>query len=161
MVMEMLIRYIRMNKERNKSMTNNISLRAMLCLVAAMLCAGLAGCGIGNNRLADDETAVLVATISEWNEFGGDDAEPQELVGVKKGDVIFEKYSYKLVVKSVSSEKIVISSAGGIVEKEKGGGINLNSKAPKSIAINKGEEKCFATQSMDGGVNFVFRYEIR
>ena len=160
MVMEMLIRYIRRNKGRYKSMTNNISLRAMLCLVAAMLCAGLAGCGIGN-KLADDETAVLVATISEWNEFGGDDAELQELVGVKKGDVIFEKYSYKLVVKSVSSEKIVISSAGGIVEKEKGGGINLNSKAPKSIAINKGEEKCFATQSMDGGVNFVFRYEIR
>ncbi len=65
------------------------------------------------------------------------------------------------MVKSVSSEKIVISSAGGIVEKGKGGGINLNSKASKTITINKGEEKCFATQSMDGGVNFVFRYEIR
>ena len=65
------------------------------------------------------------------------------------------------MVKSVSSEKIVIGSAGGIVEKEKGGGINLQSKAPKKITINKGEEKCFATQSMDGGVNFVFRYEIR
>ncbi len=142
-------------------MINNISLRAMFCLVIVTLCTGLAGCGIENNRLEDDETAVLVATISEWNEFGGDDAEPQELVRVKKGDVIFEKNSYKLVVKSVSSEKIVIGSAGGIVEKEKGGGINLQSKAPKTITINKGEEKCFATQSMDGGVNFVFRYEIR
>ena len=159
--MKMHIRYIRMNKGRYKSMTKNISLRAMLCLVAVLICAGLAGCGIENNRLADDETAVLVAAISEWNEFGGDDAEPQELVRVKKGDVIFEKYSYKLVVKSVSSEKIIIGSAGGIVEKEKGGGINLNSKAPKTITINKGEEKCFATQSMDGGVNFVLRYEIR
>lgn len=159
--MKMHIRYIRMNKGRYKSMINNISLRAMFCLVIVTLCAGLAGCGIENNRLADDETAVLVATISEWNEFGGDDAEPQELVRVKKGDVIFEKYNYKLVVKSVSSEKIVIGSTGGIVEKEKGGGINLNSKAPKTITINKGEEKCFATQSMDGGVNFVFRYEIR
>lgn len=157
----MHIRYIRMNKGRYKSMINNISLRAMFCLVIVTLCAGLAGCGIENNRLADDETAVLVATISEWNEFGGDDAEPQELVRVKKGDVIFEKYSYKLVVKSVSSEKIVIGSAGGIVEKEKGGGINLQSKAPKKITINKGEEKYFATQSMDGGVNFVLRYEIR
>ncbi len=157
----MHIRYRRMNKGRYKSMINNISLRAMFCLVIVTLCAGLAGCGIENNRLADDETAVLVATISEWNEFGGDDAEPQELVRVKKGDVIFEKYNYKLVVKSVSSEKIVIGSAGGIVEKEKGGGINLQSKAPKNITINKGEEKYFATQSMDGGVNFVFRYEIR
>lgn len=159
--MKMHIRYRRMNKGRYKSMINNISLRAMFCLVIVTLCAGLAGCGIENNRLADDETAVLVATISEWNEFGGDDAEPQELVRVKKGDVIFEKYNYKLVVKSVSSEKIVIGSAGGIVEKEKGGGINLQSKAPKNITINKGEEKYFATQSMDGGVNFVFRYEIR
>ena len=66
-------------------MINNISLRAMFCLVIVTLCAGLAGCGIENNRLADDETAVLVAAISEWNEFGGDDAEPQELVRVKKG----------------------------------------------------------------------------
>ncbi len=61
----MHIRYIRMNKGRYKSMTNIISLRAMFCLVIVTLCAGLAGCGIGNNRLADDETAVLVATISE------------------------------------------------------------------------------------------------
>lgn len=122
------------------------------------ICAGLTGCG---GSLKANETAVLTATISGWNEMGGEGDETQELVGVKEGDVIFEHNEFKLTVKSVSSEKIVLASAGDIVETEKGGGINLNIKAPKTLTIKKGEEKYYATQTMDAGVSFTFSYDVR
>ena len=106
----------------------------------------------------DQEMPVLTATISYWSEMGGDDAKPKDLVGLTKGDVIFEGMGYKLTVKSISKDKIVLKSSGGIIEKEEGGGINMNKLAPKKLVIKMGEEKHYATQSMDGGVNFTFCY---
>lgn len=112
----------------------------------------------GESTQPDQEMPVLTATISYWSEMGGDDAKPKDLVGLTKGDVIFEGMGYKLTVKSISKDKIVLKSSGGIIEKEESGGINMNKLAPKKLVIKMGEEKHYATQSMDGGVNFTFSY---
>ena len=141
-----------------KIMKKKVSIKIALCLAIIAICSSFAGCG---NDFAQNETPVLTATIRQWNEFGGDDASPEELVDIKKGDVIYDGSFGKIVVKSVSKEKIVLSTDGGIIETEKGGGIDMMSKAPKTITIKNGEEKYYATQSMDAGMNFTFKYDVR
>ena len=131
-----------------------------LCIATMLVMLVFVGC---SKSKKEEETwnGVLTATIENWNEFGGDDAEPQELEGLKKGDVIYDGMGYKLTVKKITEDEIVLKSTGGIIETEKGGGINLNKIAPSKLVIENGEEKYFATQSMDAGVSFTFHYEVR
>lgn len=131
-----------------------------LGIAALLVTLVFLGC---SKKDSNEETwnGVLTATIENWNEFGGDDAEPQELEGLKKGDVIYDGMGFKLTVKTISEDEIVLKSTGGIIETEKGGGIDLNSTAPRNLVIGNGEEKYYATQTMDAGVTFTFHYEVR
>lgn len=131
----------------------------VLCMITMLFMFTSVGC---SKKDSNEETwsGVLTATIKNWNEFGGDDAQPQELEGLKKGDVIYEGMEYKLTVDKITEDEIVLKSSGGIIETEKGGGINLNKKAPNKLVIGNGEEKYYATQSMDAGVKFTFQYEV-
>lgn len=131
-----------------------------VCLAIVALCGVLAGCG-SSGSLAANEVPVLTATISTWSEMGGSDSEPDVLEGVKKGDVICDLWGFTLTVKKVTADEIVLSSSGGIIEDNEDGTINLNAKAPDKLVIKKGEEKHYSTQSMDGGINFTFSYDVK
>lgn len=108
-----------------------------------------------------DGTPVITVSRYYWSDV---QAEPNEVtteyVDVKKGDVIFDDGYYKLTVKRISEDDVILSSSGGLIEKNPDGTINLNDEGPKNFTIASDNEMHIASQSMDGGVVLTISYHI-
>ncbi len=108
-----------------------------------------------------DGTPVVVLTTSYWSDIETKPNEyTNEFTDIKKGDVIYEYAHYKLTVKRISEDAVILRSSGGLIEANPDGTINLNDNGPKTFTIPVNSEMKIASQSMDGGVSLTISYRI-
>ena len=140
-----------------------LAMLLMACIVA--------GCSSPKVASEDDpsdpgvsipENTVITVTHYEWYAMEG--YEPKEITEVFESaaieDIIYTDGNYELKIEKISSDKVVISSLGGLIEENEDGTINLNADAPYTFTIHNGEELKLASQSMDAGVNITIKFEI-
>lgn len=113
-----------------------------------------------NNATCKNVKGTLCVIASDWT--GWSEQQPEDKVYNYK---IYNNYSFKIgekksfLVTNVSNDEIVISLPQGIIQKNIGGGINLMDKTQQSIIVKtNGDEVKVATQTMDAGTVFTFKY---
>ena len=152
-----------------------IGILGMTCVLGTLLC----GCGGNTAGVVEEKPSteptdyVLVVETTTWGYepivVGGGELGKTEVSiapntdvtnfnNVREGDLLFDKFSTFLKVKSVSEDKVVLSSGGILVEKNSDGTVNLSAKAPDSFTIKSGESLELATQTMDAGATVVITY---
>lgn len=152
-----------------------IGILGMTCVLGALLC-GCSGntAGIVEEKPSTEPTDyALVVETTTWGygpvvvgggELGktevgiSSDTDVNTFDNLSEGDIIFDKFSTFLKVKSVSEDKVVLSSGGILVEKNSDGTVNLSAKAPDSFTIKSGESIELTTQTMDAGATVVITY---
>lgn len=152
-----------------------IGILGMTCVLGTLLC----GCGgntagvVEEKQSTEPTDCVLVVETTTWGygkvvvgggELGktevgiSSDTDVTTFDNINEGDLLFGKFSTFLKVKSVSEDKVVLSSGGILVEKNSDGTVNLSAKAPDSFTIKSGESIELATQTMDAGATVVITY---
>ena len=152
-----------------------IGILGMTCVLGTLLC----GCGGNTAGVVEEKPSteptnyVLVVETTTWGygkvvvgsgELGktevgiSSDTDVTTFDNINEGDILFDKFSTFLKVKSVSEDSIVLSSGGILVEKNSDGTVNLSAKAPDSFTIKSGESIELATQTMDAGATVVITY---
>ena len=152
-----------------------IGILGMTCVLGMLLC-GCSGntAGVTEEKPSAESTDyILVVETTTWGygkvvigggEIGktevgiSSDTDVTTFDNISEGDIIFDKFSTFLKVKSVSEDKVVLSSGGILVEKNSDGTINLSAKAPDSFTIKSGESIKLATQTMDAGATVTITY---
>ena len=153
-----------MNSKKKAGFISTIlAMLLMACIVA--------GCSSPKVASEDDpsdpgvsipENTVITVTHHEWCAMEG--YEPKEITEVFENagieDIIYTDGNYELKIEKISSDKVVISSSGGLIEKNENGTINLNADAPYTFTIHNGEELKLASQTMDAGVIITIKFGI-
>ncbi|SCX94903.1 hypothetical protein [Butyrivibrio sp. INlla14] len=137
------------------------TLGILICLFVIIISVLAVVIGYFNKSANIDGTPVVVLTYSYWSDIEATPNEyTNEFIDLKKGEVIYEYAHYKLTVKKISEDAVVLCSSGGLIEQNPDGTINLNDKGPKTFTIPVNSEMKIASQSMDGGVSLTISYRI-
>ena len=124
-----------------------------VAIISCLIMMFFGGCG-------KEKTVDTKLTVQEiqWNEMGSSTEDPVVFTPLKSGDVVYDQRDYKLVVKSVSKDKIVLSGDGYLVETNEDGTIDLRKDPIKEIKIEAGQSVELASQTMDAGIHLIITY---
>ena len=113
-------------------------------------------CGCGN----DEPVRVNLSVCeTQWSELGSSTDEPIVYTQLKRGDVVYDSHETKIVVKTVTENRLVLEIDGYMVEPNDDGSVNLNAEPVKTIELTKGQSIELDSQTMSSGFNLLISYE--
>ena len=116
----------------------------------------LFSCGCGN----DEPVRVNLSVCeTQWSELGSSTDEPIVYTQLKRGDVVYDSHETKIVVKTVTENRLVLEIDGYMVEPNDDGSVNLNAEPVKTIELTKGQSIELDSQTMSSGFNLLISYE--
>ena len=116
----------------------------------------LFSCGCGN----DEPVRVNLSVCeTQWSELGSSTDEPIVYTQLKRGDVVYDSHETKIVVKTVTENRLVLEIDGYMVEPNDDGSVNLNAEPVKTIELTKGQSIELDSQTMSSGFNLLITYE--
>ncbi|MBO4591425.1 MAG: hypothetical protein J5684_02550 [Eubacterium sp.] len=124
----------------------------------------LTGCNMGQNPKQTPTEQVsgadsgLTVKSKNWYSTGSGKESSVTFSEPKSGDEVYNGFDSVIKVKSVGSDKIVLSIDGCLVEPNEDGGINLNKDPLKKVTLNKGQSIELSSQTMDVGVDLTINY---
>lgn len=113
-------------------------------------------CGCGNTEPVQ---TTLSIQETQWGELGSTTDDPIVYTPLKHGDVIYDRHETKIVVKTVTEDRIVLQIDGYMVESNDDGTINLNAEPIKKIELIKGKTIELVSQTMSSGFDLLILYE--
>ena len=116
----------------------------------------LFSCGCGN----DEPVRVNLSVCeTQWSELGSSTDEPIVYTQLKRGDIVYDSHETKIVVKTVTENRLVLEIDGYMVEPNDDGSVNLNAEPVKTIELTKGQSIELDSQTMSSGFNLLISYE--
>ncbi len=113
-------------------------------------------CGCGN----DEPVRVNLSVCeTQWSELGSSTDDPIVYTQLKRGDIVYDSHETKIVVKTVTENRLVLEIDGYMVEPNDDGSVNLNAEPVKTIELTKGQSVELDSQSMSSGFNLLITYE--
>ena len=113
-------------------------------------------CGCGN----DEPVRVNLSVCeTQWSELGSSTDDPIVYTQLKRGDVVYDSHETKIVVKTVTENRLVLEIEGYMVEPNDDGSVNLNAEPVKTIELTKGQSIELDSQTMSSGFNLLISYE--
>ena len=113
-------------------------------------------CGCGN----DEPVRVNLSVCeTQWSELGSSTDDPIVYTQLKRGDIVYDSHETKIVVKTVTENRLVLEIDGYMVEPNDDGSVNLNAEPVKTIELTKGQSIELDSQTMSSGFNLLISYE--
>ena len=113
-------------------------------------------CGCGN----DEPVRVNLSVCeTQWSELGSSTDEPIVYTQLKRGDLVYDSHETKIVVKTVTENRLLLEIDGYMVEPNDDGSDNLNAEPVKTIELTKGQSIELDSQTMSSGFNLLISYE--